>query len=101
MRLPVFAAPLLLLAAPASSADPRPAADTPVINPNGTTAGKCPATSPYHAMKDREKPAMTRLNELPPAVHYKAAYRRINGCEVPIIAGYGIGSTDNRRPPKR
>ena len=101
MRLSTFVLPLSLLAAPASSADPRPAADMPIVNPNGTASGKCPTTRPYHAMKDRQKPGATKLNELPPAVHYKTAYRRIDGCEVPIVAGYGIGAASRQSPGKR
>jgi hypothetical protein len=32
-----------------------------------------------------------KLNELPAADLYKTVYRRIGGCEVPIIVRYGVG----------
>jgi hypothetical protein len=95
MRLSVLSVPLLLVSIPAAAADPIPARNMPVIAPGSSSDGKCPPISPYHAMKDKEKLMTRKLTELPPALHYKAAYRRINGCEVPIVAGFGV------RQPKR
>lgn len=99
MRLSILAVPFLLMSAPAWSADPRPAGNMPVVTPGGPVNAKCPPISPYHAMKDRRPLTDKKLNELPPGVHYKAAYRRIDGCEAPIVAGYGIGAT--RTTPRR
>jgi hypothetical protein len=95
MRPAILAASFLLIATPASAAEPFPARNMPVINPSNPADAKCPPVSPYHAMKDREKVTSRKLSELPAGVHYKAAYRRIDGCEVPIVAGFGV------RQPKR
>ena len=65
--------------------------DMPVINPSASVSGKCPPTSRYHAMQRNKAPDAQKLNELPAADMYKAVYRRIGGCEVPSIAGYGVG----------
>lgn len=98
MRLSALAVSIVIVSAPASGADPRLAGNMPVVNPNGPTNGKCPATKPHYATKKGGNVLSRKLSELPPAVHYKTAYRRIDGCEVPIIAGYGIGATASNRP---
>jgi hypothetical protein len=68
-----------------------PAADMHVFNPNEGTVSSCPPTSRYQAMQKNRRPDAKKLNELPAADHYKAVYRRVGNCEVPIIAGYNIG----------
>jgi hypothetical protein len=65
--------------------------DMPVIAPAGPSSDKCPPTSRYHAVKGKGPLMGRKLNELPAADHYKAVYRRIGECEVPIIAGYNVG----------
>ena len=103
MRLlfPVIALPLLIPAAspaqaPATPANSEvtfttPARDMPVINPLVRDSLKCPPTSRYEAAKRGEKLGLKKLNELPAADAYKAVLREIDGCNAPIIVGYGIG----------
>ena len=78
---------LLLLALAASAA---PAADMPTINPKANQPASCPATSRYEASRRGKTPRAQRLTELPDADLYKAVYRRIGGCEAPIIVKYGV-----------
>ncbi len=102
MRL-LFLIPAMLLpaasaAAPAADENPQRAAvaealpigNMRLINPS-TEAGNCPPISRYHAMRRGAPLGAKNLNELPAADHYKTAYRRIGGCEVPIVVGYGVG----------
>jgi hypothetical protein len=89
MRLLTLAAFLALPAA--SAAAPLPARDTPVFDPNSGQAANCPATSRYQANRRGKAPRAQKLDELPMADAYSAVYRRIGGCEVPIIVRYGIG----------
>ena len=92
MRLPLLAA--LILAPAASVAAPdRPAADMPVLNPNAYSPVSCPPTSRYDAMRRGGRLGAQKLNELPAADLYRTVYRRIGGCEAPIVAGYGFGAT--------
>ena len=95
MRL-LSLAPVLLLSA-ASTAAPPPIPQTGIdvaaraIDPNGPTRTDCPPISRYHATNRGGSLKVQKLNELPPADHYAAVYRRIDGCEVPVIVSYGIG----------
>lgn len=91
MRLLSLAAAALVALPAASAAAPFPARDTPVFDPNSEQSANCPATSRYHANRRGQALRSQKLNELPMADAYKAAYRRIGGCEVPIIVRYGIG----------
>ena len=68
-----------------------PAADMPVINPKAGQPSNCPATSRYEASRRGMTPRAQKLNELPDADVYKAVYRRVGGCELPIVVQYGIG----------
>jgi hypothetical protein len=68
-----------------------PAADMPVINPKAGQPTNCPATSRYEASRRGKPPRAQKLNELPDADVYRAVYRRIDRCEVPIVVKYGIG----------
>ena len=96
MRLLIVAV-LALATLPAASAGgplpalDTPARDTPVLNPNGDQAANCPATSRYEANRRGQNLRSQKLNELPMADAYRTVYRRIGGCEVPIIVRYGIG----------
>ena len=73
-----------------------PAADRSVINPNQRDAsGLCPPTASQMAA-DRVRQSGGRdlfhkLTELPPANGYVAVYRRVDGCEAPIVVKYGLG----------
>ncbi len=62
----------------------------PLINPS-PEAANCPPISRYHAARRGARPDAKTLAELPGADHYKAAYRRIDGCEAPIVVSYGVG----------
>lgn len=107
MRLlfPVLALPLLVPAASAaqtpapagprisaeeSPAPPVPIRDMPVINPN-VNSEFCPPTSRYEATKRGEKLGAQKLNELPMADGYKAVLRRVDGCNAPVLVGFGFG----------
>lgn len=76
----------------------KPTSDMPVIDPNGPAAAICPPTSRYEAARRGGKLRMQKLNELPAADMYNAVYRRVGGCEVPIIVRYNVGgATQNGR----
>lgn len=103
MRLlfPVIALPLLIPAAspaqtptsqsPSEAAPALPVRDMPVIDPLAQDALKCPPTSRYEAAKRGEKLGLRKLNDLPAADAYKAVLREIDGCNAPIVVGYGFG----------
>ena len=78
----------VLLASASTSA--QPIGDMPIMNPNAGQSASCPATSRYDASGRNRKPKAQKLNELPDADVYRTVYRRIGGCEVPIIVKYGV-----------
>jgi hypothetical protein len=84
-------------AAPAPQTDivhpPFAAGEMPVIDPSPDAKGDCPPISRYHAMRRGGPLAPRNLTELPAADHYKAVYRRIDGCEAPIIVGFDVGGS--------
>jgi hypothetical protein len=100
MRISFLAVPLMMAVGPAFAAAPQPIAaqartplyakplgNMPVVEPGGPKAGNCPVTSRYEAMKRKgEKLTDRKLSDLPPGDLYLAVYRRIDGCEVPIMA---------------
>ncbi|HKC02662.1 MAG TPA: hypothetical protein VKC17_05095 [Sphingomicrobium sp.] len=67
-----------------------PVADMPVINPNASQPANCPATSRYEAARRGKPPQARKLSELPDADLYKAVYRKIGGCEAPIVVKFGV-----------
>ena len=75
----------------AASAWAAPVSDMPVVNPREGEPATCPPTSRYEASRRGKTPGARKLNELPAADLYKTVYRRIGGCEVPIIVRYGVG----------
>jgi len=80
---------LLLIVLAATSA--APVGDMPIVNPNANQPANCPATSRYEASRrrgDSLKPH--KLTDLPDADMYKAVYRRIGGCQAPIVVRYGV-----------
>jgi len=97
MRLLVLA--LALSAATSASAAPvAPTRDMPVVNPNGPASSICPPTSRYEAARRGGRLPPSLLTQLPAADMYNAVYRRIGGCEVPIIVRYNVGgATQNGR----
>lgn len=90
MRLLILA---LALSATTSAlaADSRPARDMPVVDPNAGAPANCPPTSRYEAARRGGKLPPSLLNQLPAADMYNAVYRRVGGCEVPIIVRYNVG----------
>lgn len=94
MRL-LALAPILLLstaAAPAPTPAPDPAPlPSRVIDPTPHARADCPPISRYHAMRRGGGLKADRLGDLPMADHYKAAYRVIDGCEIPIVATFRSG----------
>ncbi|HEX6603982.1 MAG TPA: hypothetical protein VF027_03770 [Sphingomicrobium sp.] len=79
-----------LLLAMLMGAAPAPAADMPVVNPRAGQPANCPATSRYEAARRGKTPKAQKLNELPDADVYATVYRRIGGCEAPVIVKYGV-----------
>ena len=77
-----------LLAGAPAAADPK-ISQMPVVNP--IAGPPCPAISRYEAARRGNRLGTQRLGELGPADLYKAVYRQIGGCIVPVIAGYGYG----------
>lgn len=94
---------ILALAMPfslsASAASVTPTRDMPVVDPNGPASAICPPTSRYEAARRGGKLPPSLLNQLPAADMYNAVYRKIGGCEVPIIVRYDVGG--NSRPSRR
>ena len=80
---------LLILAL--AGASPAAAVDKGHAQPIQAQGKDCPRTTSIHAF-DRSKPlTLQKLGELPPANAYKAVYRLVGGCEVPVVVRYGIG----------
>ena len=82
---------LLLTAAFLAAASNQPARDMPILNPKAGQPAECPATSRYEASRRGKTPKAQKLTQLPDADVYRAVYRRIGRCEVPIIVKYGVG----------
>ena len=91
MRLLFLASAVILATAGGAAVPSKQAGDMPVLNPDASAPKDCPATSRYEAARRGGPLGAQRLNELPAADMYKAVYRRIDGCQIPIIAQYGIG----------
>jgi hypothetical protein len=90
MRLLILALSLSATTS-ALAADSRPARDMPMVNPNAGAPANCPPTSRYEAARRGGKLPPRLLNQLPAADMYNAVYRRVGGCEVPIIVRYNVG----------
>ena len=78
--------PLLMLStiAAATPAVAQPSAFKP-------PAAHCPRTTNYHAWTRDRALTPRKLNELPAANAYRAVWRLVNGCEVPVVVRYGVG----------
>jgi len=63
------------------------------INPDGPFNGRCPATSRYEAARRGGKLPPSLLTQLPNADMYNAVYRRIDGCQVPMVVRYDVGGS--------
>jgi len=101
MRLLLVATTLLALSGAASATTRQPARDMPVVNPDAAAPAECPPTSRYEAARRGGRLAPHDLIELPGADLYKAVYRHIGRCNVPIIVRYNIGGTSGGRSGRR
>ena len=102
MRLSFFAIPIVVVAVSAHAADPKPQASPDHAAPTQLAPPSvCPRTNSYQAARLNKPLTPHRLAELPAANEYKAVYRRIDGCEVPMVVSYGIGASDDRKPATR
>jgi len=73
-----------LLTLVAASAQPQPARDTPVFNPQPERA-LCPETPMSLARKmGKQPPQAIPLSKLPPAQTFMAVDRRIDNCPAPL-----------------
>jgi len=87
---------LLMLAA--ASAQPQPARDTPVINPQPERA-LCPETPMSITRKlGKRPPKAIPLSKLPPAQAFMAVDRRIGGCPAPLTEVEYRGGPRRDRP---
>jgi hypothetical protein len=98
MRLLFLASVAVLATAAGAAAPSQPAGSMPVLNPNAPIGKACPPTSRYEAARRGGHLGARNLNELPAADMYMAVDRRVDGCQVPIIARYGIGGGTSGRP---
>jgi hypothetical protein len=96
MRLLILTAAALSVANPAFVAETYPTRNMPVQNPNAGSPSTCPPTSRYEAARRGGKLPRSLLNELPAADLYLSVYRKIGGCEVPIIVRYNVGGSSGR-----
>ncbi len=76
---------MLLLAAAAIVAAPMPSAAQ--LQPQSSN---CPRATGYFALQRGNRVKPHKLTELPDANFYSAVYRRIDGCEVPIVVKYRV-----------
>jgi hypothetical protein len=63
----------------------------PAQGHRSAATAECPQTTAHIAVERGKGPPMKKLNELPPANAYKAVYRHIGGCEVPVVVRYNVG----------
>jgi hypothetical protein len=96
MRLLILTA-ALSAASPAFAAEAYSTRDMPVQNPNAGAPSTCPPTSRHEAARRGGKLPRSLLSELPAADLYLSVYRKIGGCEVPIIVRYNVGGSSDRR----
>lgn len=85
---------IILASAPGSisaAASTQPARDMPLYNPDANASANCPPISRYEASRRAGRLAPRHLDELPAADLYKAVYRHVGGCNVPIIVRFNIG----------
>jgi hypothetical protein len=52
------------------------------------SAANCPTVGSYQAKKSGKGPKAQKLGALPPGGHYKAVYRTVGGCSVPVMADF-------------
>lgn len=93
MRLLLFAAALTF---PALAAHSKPPVAQSVVRISDTAA-TCADPALIHQAKPNRKAKMSKLTDLPPANLYLSVLRAVDGCQVPVIVRYGIGSTEPGR----
>lgn len=54
-------------------------------------ASACARITPYQAYEDGQPLKPRKLTELPPAHAFSAVFRKIGGCEAPILIKYRVG----------
>ena len=93
MRLLAVTAAAILTAAPAPAPRSDPAGDMPLYVPRemGPPLAHCPETAATLARRDGERLQPRVPGKLPGADQYAAVYRRIDGCEAPVVVRYDIG----------
>ena len=91
MRLLAIVILASLPSATFAGAPPRPARDMPLFNPDANERVNCPPISRYEAFRRGGKLSPQHLDELPGADLYKAVYRHVGECNVPIIVRFNIG----------
>lgn len=91
MRSIILAISVTSLAATGAAAAPR----------SGTAAGepRCVNDPMKHLARPGKGAQLRKLTELPPADAYLAVLRHDGYCHVPVMVGYGFGSTDRQRRP--
>lgn len=86
---------LAMVPSAASAATPlRTARDMPLFNPDAKAGVNCPPISRFEASRRGGRIAPRHLDELPGADLYKAVYRHVGGCNVPIIVRFNIGRSE-------
>jgi hypothetical protein len=73
----------------------------PMFSRDASTRASCPPISRYEVSRRGGKLAPRHLDELPAADLYKAVYRHVGGCNVPIIVRYNFGSRSEMGSGKR
>lgn len=97
MRSIFLAAAIALTAAPAVGAEP-----VDLLRGMGVSdAARCHESPWLYKAKRGQEAQARKLADLPPANAYSAVLRVENGCQVPVMAGYGYGSPDRKRPAQR
>lgn len=92
---------LIMLQSAGSAATSRPARNMPVLNPDAGAPASCPPISRYETARRGGKLGPHHLDELPGADLYKAVYRHVGRCNVPIIVRYNIGGKSEMSSGKR
>jgi hypothetical protein len=93
VRLLEIAMMASLSSATLAGASPRAPRDMPLFNPDAESVN-CPPISRYEASRRSGRLVPRHLDELPDADLYKAVYRHVGGCNVPIIVRFNIGRSE-------
>lgn len=94
MRLLAIVILVLASSAATAAAPARSARDMPLYNPDASAGVNCPPISRFEASRRGGRLAPRHLDELPGADLYKAVYRHVGGCNVPIIVRFNIGRSE-------